>query len=155
VSDSAEDPHTAFRAGVLGWRFARRSELLDHPMPHGGFAFGPNEGLAVAARRLPGLAEARPAFESGRALRAIAKLLDRARAPEAIGRQFIDNLAAAALSHLMRRSKTPWGAEDTVDMFMEMYERILTPEPEELAQVRAVLLAYARDESAQLPKGGG
>lgn len=146
----AIDPQLAFRAGVMGFAFERHADAADPPVPVVGS--GPNERLAIATARLAGLAAAREAFECGRALRAVAMLLDRAGAPRSIGRQFVDNLAAALLAHRARAPRgTPWGAEDTVAMFLEMYERVLAPDAAEAERVRSVLIGYARDEAASLP----
>src|SRR5690606_38645483 len=117
------------------------------------FAFGPNEGEAVDLERLPGLAEPRAAFECGRALRGIVKLLDRAGAPASVGRQFIGNLTAAAIAHHARRTATPWGAEDTIAMFTELYARILRPDEDELAHIEGALRSYAGDDLATLVGG--
>ena len=143
------DPQAAFRAGLFGWRL-RMAESAE-PRPGEGYGFGPNERLAMACTRLPGLADPRRAFETGRVVRGISKLLDRVGAPAGVGQQFVDNLAAACLAHGVRRTGVAWGAEDTVEMFVEIYARILDPPPSELQIVRERLLAYAKDERAALP----
>jgi hypothetical protein len=152
ASRDAIDPQSAFRAGVMGWRLHMAADA--EPRAGEGFGFGPNERLAVRTGRLPGLVDKRCAFEAGRAIRAISKLLDRVQAPATVGQQFLDNLAAACIAHSTRRLngvQDPWGAEQTVEMFAEMYERILQPSEHELEIVRERLLAYAKDETAPLP----
>ena len=59
----------------------------------------------------------------------IVRLFDQAGAPERVGRQFIDNLAGAVVVEHMRGRPRPWGAADTVDMFVELYARILGDRP--------------------------
>ena len=135
------DPQAAFRAA------------LDEP-PHGlvrlaGAPVGVNEALVLGLARLPGLDDPRGAAETARALRAIARLLDAARAPVAVGRQFVDNVAAALLAHRSRGRTRPWSGEATVDMFMELYGRVLGFDDEAFARVRATLLEAARDPAAR------
>lgn len=142
----------AFRAGLLGWRFARAVEV---GAGQTGYAFGANERRALATQRFPGLGPPASAFAGGRALRGIAKLLDKAGAPAAMGEQFIDNLVAAAVAEAARGRPQPWGAADTVGMFMELYGRIMQPAPAEAAQIEAALLRYALDEDAALPGARG
>jgi hypothetical protein len=116
-----------------------------------GYAAGPNESVVLATSRLPGLVDPSGAYETGRALRLIARLLDRAGAPEAVGRQFRDNLAAAIVAHRARCSARPWGAADTVEMFMEIYGRVLGSEGRDFDIVRRTLLEYARGQTAVAP----
>jgi hypothetical protein len=122
------DPQEAFRAG-----------LAEAPAGRG----RPCARLLLETRRLSGLSEPAAAFETGRALREIARLLDAARAPEAVFRQFRDNVAAAVVAHRTKGRPEPWGGAATVDMFMEMYGRILGFDDAAFAQVRARLLAVA------------
>lgn len=145
------DPQRAFRAG-LGAPEAEQPAagpgLAEAQTPWG---VGPNEALMLAMRRLPGLVEPKAAFETGRALRIIARLLDEAGAPVRVGEQFRDNLVAAVIGHAARREGRPWNAEDTVAMFVELYRRGLgkgAVEPERLA---ATLLSWARQELRPLP----
>jgi hypothetical protein len=153
LAERPVDPQAAFRAGVMGWRYQTLLESGPTPFASMRFAFGPNEGEAVELERLPGLVEPRAAFECGRALRGIVKLLDRAGAPASVGRQFIGNVAAAAIAHHARRTASPWGAAETIAMFMELYARILRPGEDELARVESALRAYAGDDLATLPGG--
>lgn len=134
------DPQEAFVAG-----------LGDGPdaEPHGlaeavaGRWPGPNEAMLLATRRLSGLSDAAAAFATGRALREIARLLDAAHAPEAVGRQFRDNVAAAAIAHRSKGRPEPWDGAATVDMFMEMYGRILGFDDRAFERLRSRLLAAA------------
>lgn len=145
-------PHDAFRAGLLGLAYDRGGAPPPIPQPRP--AAGANAGLVLTTERLSGLAGARPAFECGRALRAILALLDRAGAPATVGRQFVDNLAAALIAHRARSPRGPaWGAEETAAMFAELYARVLDPEPGEADRLCRVLVDYARDEAAPLPGG--
>lgn len=155
------DAQAAFRAGLLGEPIDRSGrELAEAPAP---FARGPNEEVVLATRRLPGLTEPQAAFEVGRLLRAVARLFDQAGAPAVVGQQFRDNLASAVITHAMRRTARPWLVEDAVDMFMEMYARILSDDAAGSALVRKALLGNAKDHGAPLlgdqgrghPLGGG
>jgi hypothetical protein len=146
------DPQAAFRAGLLGEPLDRSSrELGEAPAP---FARGPNEEVVLETRRMPGLGESQAAFEVGRLLRAVARLFDQAGAPAVVGQQFRDNLAAAIITHAMRRTAQPWVVEDAVDMFMEMYARILSDDAAGSALVRKALLGNAKDHGAP-PLGEG
>ena len=97
----------------------------------------------MALRRLPGLSDPQAAYETGRALRLIVRLFDQAGAPDRVGRQFIDNLAGAVVVDHMRHRARPWGAADTVDMFAEMYARILGSSPDEIGKIRRAVMDYA------------
>lgn len=108
--------------------------------------------VLLALNRMPGLSNARAAYETGRALRMIIRLFDQAGAPATVGRQFIDNLGAAVMTDHMRRRPLPWGAADTADMFVEMYDRILGGSPSELDRVRRSVIDYAVGE--ERPSGG-
>lgn len=108
--------------------------------------------LLLALNRMPGLSNARAAYETGRALRMIIRLFDQAGAPATVGRQFIDNLGAAVMTDHMRRRPLAWGAADTADMFVEMYDRILGGSPSELDRVRRSVIDYAVGE--ERPSGG-
>ena len=92
---------------------------------------------------MPGLADPYAAYETGRALRMIMQLFDRAGAPERIGRQFLDNLAGAVVIEHMRGSARPWGAADTVDMFVELYARVLGGDQDEVDRMRRAVMDYA------------
>lgn len=104
---------------------------------------------------MPGLSDPRAAYETGRALRMIIRLFDRAGAPADVGRQFIDNLATAIMTEHMRGKRQAWGAADTVDMFLEMYARILRARPSELNRVRRAVMNYAVREPAHAGVLGG
>lgn len=136
------DAHSALRLGLLGLPpTAPARALAESAAP---FAAGPNEEVVLATSRLPGLADPRAAYETGRVLRLIARLFDRARAPAAVGRQFRDNIAAAILAHRGRREGRGWDVVDTVDMFMEVYARVLGEDGRDYDIVRRTLLDYAR-----------
>lgn len=134
------DPQEAFRAALAetGLTLARLDSL----------PVGPNEALVLATGRLPGLDDPRGAAETARVLRAVARLLDAARAPATIGEQFRDNVAAALLAHRSRLRSRPWGGEATADMFMELYGRVLGFDDAAFARVRATLLEAARGAAA-------
>ena len=140
----------AFRAGLLEGVDGRAGGAA------GGLAekgdLGKGELLVMGTRRLPGLGDPDAAFRTGRVLRLVARLFDRAKAPPIVAEQFRDNLAAAIMTHHMRRSRNGWEVADTIAMFLEMYERILEPAPEELRSAEAYML-----ERAVAPKrsGGG
>ncbi len=140
------DPEQAFRAGLLGLPLHAALAPRGLAEAQAGFAHGPNEETALATHRLPGLRDPQAAYETGRALRYIARLFDRARAPEHVGRQFRDNLAAAILTHHMRHTGRPWTVEDTVEMFMELYTRVLGGGDAEGEIVRRRILQHAREE---------
>jgi hypothetical protein len=134
------DPQAAFRAA------------LDEGPPLAqldGAPVGPNEALIVATPRLPGLDDPAGAVETARVLRAVARLLDAARAPATVGQQFRDNVAAALLAHRSRGRTRPWGGEATADMFMELYGRVLGFDDRAFARVRETLLTAARGGAAR------
>lgn len=132
-----EEVDRAFRAGLTGLAGWRDPGLAEAPVP---FAAGPNEEAMLELRRLPGLAHPREAFEVGRVLRRIARLLDRAGAPARVGREFRDNLRAAAIARRSRPGAPPWTAADTVEMFVELYARVLPGTATELRRLRGHLL---------------
>lgn len=139
----ADDVHEAFRRGARGnaWADGEASPgLAEAAAP---FAAGPNEAMLLGVGRMPGLKDARAAYETGRALRMIIRLFDRAGASADVGRQFVDNLAAAIMTEHMRGRPLSWGAADTADMFLEMYARILRTRPSELTRVRRAIMDYA------------
>jgi hypothetical protein len=142
VAGGGSEVQEAFRRGVRGGPLEPEAanELAEEgPAP---FGAGANEAALLALPRLAGLTDAHAAYETGRALRMIVRLFDRAGAPERVGRQFIDNLAGAVVVGHMRRTR-PWGAADTVDMFVELYARVLGGSPEDLALVRRAVMDYA------------
>ena len=144
-----DDPQRAFRAGVLGQPFTgggRRSGGLAEEES----ALGPGELLILATQRLAGLSDPKGAFETGRALRIIAALFDKAGAPRRVVEQFQVDLAAAVITHRLRRDARPWGLADTVDMFLEMYRHIFGVGDAELAVIGAFV--KARAEMAAAPK---
>jgi hypothetical protein len=137
------DPQEAFRLG-LGQPAAEPGGGLREAAA--AWTAGPNEECLLGTARLPGLADARGAYETGRVLRRIAQLLDAAKAPASVGIQFRDNVVAALLAHRSRGRAAPWGGEATVDMFMEMYGRILGFEDAGFAAVRRALLTVASND---------
>jgi hypothetical protein len=155
---STIDVQEAFRRGVRGEPLVRDDKgpraLAEEAAP---FAGGPSEAVLLGVRRLPGLSDPGAAYETGRALRMVVRLFDRAGAGEHVGRQFIDNLAAAVMTHHMRHLARPWDAADTVDMFAEMYGRILGGGEKELAPIRRALMDYAvgEDRRAAPARSGG
>lgn len=137
-----EEIQEAFRRGIRG---AAKDGVAGSGLAEQGvtFAHGPNEELLLRLNRMPGLADPRAAYETGRALRIIIRLFDQAGAPSIIGQQFIDNLTAAVMTSHMRRRALAWGAVETADMFVEMYVRILGGAPSEHEQVRRAVIDYA------------
>jgi hypothetical protein len=137
------DPQEAFRRGVKGGAIApdRAHGLAEEAAAP--FGAGANEAVLLALPRLPGLSDAYAAYETGRALRLIVQLFDQAGAPERVGRQFIDNVAGAVVIERMRGRTRAWGAADTVDMFAEMYARILGSDGPELERLRTTVMDYA------------
>jgi hypothetical protein len=128
MRDLPSDPQAALRAG-LGEAPADWAR--------------PCAALLGEMRRLSGLSEAAAAFETGRALREIARLMDAVAAPEAVFRQFRDNVAAAIVAHRTKGRPEPWDGTATVDMFMEMYGRVLGFDDAAFGRVRDRLLAAA------------
>jgi hypothetical protein len=150
------DIQEAFRLGIRGEAMAPRGGV---GLAEGGapYAAGANEAVLLKLNRLPGLREPRAAYETGRALRMIIRLFDQAGAPERIGRQFIDNLAGAVVVEHLRNRGRPWGATETVDMFIEMYSRIMGGRQVELDRIRRSVMDYAVDTGsadAQRQAGG-
>jgi hypothetical protein len=139
---SVIDPQEAFRRGTRGGAFAtdHPAGLAEEAAP---FGAGPNEIALLSLHRLPGISDPQAAYETGRALRLIVRLFDRAGAPERIGRQFIDNLAGAVVIERMRGRARAWRAADTADMFVEMYARILGSNRLELDRLRSAVMDYA------------
>ena len=154
---SVIDVQEAFRRGIRGADFVPGVAPLALAEDAAPFAAGANEGALLELTRLAGLREPRAAYETGRALRMIVRLFDRAGAPERVGRQFIDNLAGAVVVEHMRQRSRPWGAADTVDMFVEMYARILGDRQDELDRLRRAVMDYAvadPDGRSAREKGG-
>jgi hypothetical protein len=149
-SVDAIDVQEAFRRGVRGVALAPQAAFTSLAEIEAAFTGGANETLLLTLRRLPGLADPRAAYETGRALRMIIRLFDQAGAPEAVGRQFIDNLGGAVMVSHMRGARA-WSAADTVDMFVEMYTRVLGGRRAELERVRRTVMDYAVTEPS-LPK---
>ena len=139
---SSIDPQEAFRRGS-GAASSPPTAAPAWPRRRHRFGAGANEAVLLALRRLPGLSDPRAAYETGRALRLIVRLFDQAGAPDRVGRQFIDNLAGAVVVDHMRHRARPWGAADTVDMFAEMYARILGSNPDEIGRIRRAVMDYA------------
>ncbi|MCC0014659.1 MAG: hypothetical protein H6877_15355 [Rhodobiaceae bacterium] len=132
----------AFRAGLLeGDSEAARGLREDSSL-------GAGELLIMSTKRLAGLDDPQSAYETGRVLRLVAKLFDRARAPSVVSEQFRDNLSAAIMTHHMRKTRRSWKVEDTIEMFIEMYERILTPAGDELDLIRRYLQDRCRKPAA-------
>jgi hypothetical protein len=144
----------AFRRGVRGEPWQSQGAGRGLAEAASSFAHGPNEAVLMQLERLPGLADPRAAFETGRALRMILRLFDQANAPAATGQQFVANLGAAIMAHHMRRMGRAWGAADTVDMFVDMYERILGARRSELVQVRRTIMDFAVDPGQAAPALG-
>jgi hypothetical protein len=138
----------AFRRGVRGAPLVPGEGLAEEPAP---FAAGANEDALLALPRLAGLTDPNAAYETGRALRRIAQLFDQAGAPERIGTQFMDNLAGAVVIERLRGRARPWGAADTVDMFVELYARVLGGCPEEIDPIRRAVMDYAVGSRASHP----
>jgi hypothetical protein len=154
VDASSDDVQEAFRRGIGGASASTGDATPDDsavPAPR-----GRNEALLLTLGRMPGLSNTRAAYETGRALRMIIGLFDRAGAPESVGRQFIDNLGAAVMTDHLRKRPLPWGAADTAEMFVEMYARILGASPAELDQVRRTVIDYAvADQRTKGSTSGG
>ncbi len=139
---AGQDPQVAFRAG------------LAHAASPGNP--GPGERLMLEMQRLPGLADPGAAFEVGRALSAIARLFDRARAPALMVEQFRDNLVGAAIAQRGRperngRCRRGWNLHDTIEMFVEMHERLLGRSITGYAEIRAYLFRAAAGPAPSMP----
>ncbi len=134
------DVQESFRRGARGIALVPSEGLAEEPAS---FAAGANEGLLLELTRLAGLTDASAAYETGRALRRIVQLFDQAGAPARIGAQFLDNLAGAVVIERMRGQPRAWGAADTVDMFIELYARVLGGRQEELDRIRRAVMDYA------------
>lgn len=131
----------AFRSGLMAELESNRDGLReDTPI-------GPGEAIILRTKRLAGLADTESAFETGRTLRLIAQLFDQAGAPSRIVEQFRDNLGAAIMGEAMRAGST-WSRADTIDMFMDLYSRILDPDLKEQSRTRH----YLEDKSMQPTK---
>jgi hypothetical protein len=113
------------------------------------FAAGNNEQALLDLTRLPGLTDPHAAYETGRALQRVMQLFDQAGAPERIGREFLANLSGAVVVDHMRGSRRPWGATETVDMFVELYARVLGDRPAELDALRRTVMDYAVAEATR------
>ncbi len=141
-----EDPQEAFRIGLTEPAGARRGLGLAEAAP--AWAGGPNEAVLLETERLSGLSDAAGAYETGRVLRRVARLLDQARAPSSVGQQFRDNVAAALLAHRSRQRPEAWDGEATADMFMEMYGRIIGFDDAAFGRIRASLLEPEKEAPA-------
>ena len=154
-SVDAIDTQEAFRRGVRGTALTSAAALNGLAEGEASFTGGANESLLLTLNRMAGLTDPRAAYETGRALRMIIRLFDQAGAPESVGRQFIDNLAGAVMVEYMRRRSRAWGAADTVDMFVEMYARVLGARRSELDRVRRAVMDYAVAEAQRPARNGG
>lgn len=129
----------AFRAGVRGAPVGLAAFGLAED--HTPFTKGANEGLVMATLRMPGLTSTEGAYGTGRVLRRLALLLDRVGAPAEISRQFRDNLSAAIITHRMRRPLQTWNEDDTVEMVLEMWDRIFGEADATRARLADMLVA--------------
>jgi len=132
----------AFRSGLLTKPVGEPSGLAES------VALGAGELAVIKTLRLPGLASADRAFETGRTLRVIARLFDQAGAPPHVIEQFRDNLAAAVMAEAMR-ARPSWSGADTLDMFLDMYGRIIGGSDRELAEIRGYIEARAAAPGSQ------
>ena len=139
---SGIDVQVAFRRGARG-RPLQPPKLDGLAEDNAPFAAGANEQALLDLTRLPGLTDAHAAYETGRALQRVMQLFDQAGAPERVGREFLANLAGAVVVDHMRGTCRPWGAAETVDMFVELYARILGDRPAELDALRRTVMDYA------------
>jgi len=155
--DAQAEVQAAFRAGLLddaaGFAGDDRDDAaaglhedLDVP--------GEGEFVVLATQRLAGLNEPRAAFETGRALRLIAQLFDKAGAPARVTEQFRDNLAAAVMTEHMRDRRGVWRVDDTIEMFLEMYRRFAALDDRDLDAIRAFLLERVRRPRPPRRRGG-
>lgn len=133
-----QDPQEAFRIGLTEAPSTAPAGGLAEAAA--GWAGGPNEAALLETGRLSGLSDAAGAYETGRVLRRVARLLDQVRAPSSVGRQFRDNVAAALVAHRSRQRPEAWDGAATADMFMEMYGRIIGFDDAVFARLRASLL---------------
>ena len=128
VQFSRGDPQSAFRHGldttVRGMSAAKHGE---------------SERLILATRRLPGLDDSKTAFETGRLLRLIAQLFDRAHAPARVALQFRENLSLAVMASRMRMDGPRWRTADTIEMFLEMYRRTTNCDERALRMIETFL----------------
>ncbi|MDF1586575.1 hypothetical protein [Marinimicrococcus flavescens] len=154
MSVYGDDPQSAFRAGLCGQVSVGRPRGNGLEEAPSSFGHGPNETAVLGTLRLAGLTDPRAAYETGKALRVIARLFDEAGAPARIGEQFRDNLAAAVLTHHMRRTGRDWAAGDTVAMFMDMYGRIMGTDSSENAKVRETILRLATQRPEEHGRSG-
>jgi len=145
---SGIDVQVAFRRGARGRPLQppKLDGLAEDTAP---FAAGANEQALLDLTRLPGLTDAHAAYETGRALQRVMQLFDQAGAPKRVGREFLANLAGAVVVDHMRGTRRPWGAAETVDMFVELYARILGDRPAELDALRRTVMDYAVAEATR------
>lgn len=132
----------AFRSGLMTDLEGRSDGLREGP------GIGAGEAAMLRTKRLAGLANAQTAFETGRTLRLIARLFDQAGAPARITEQFRDNLGAAIVGEALRARST-WTRADTIDMFLDMYTRILDPDLAELTRTRNYLEDKAMQQASR------
>jgi hypothetical protein len=145
---SGIDVQVAFRRGARGRPLLppKADGLAEDTAP---FAAGINEQALLDLTRLPGLTDPHAAYETGRALQRVMQLFDQAGAPERIGREFLANLAGAVVVDHMRGARRPWGATETVDMFVELYARVLGDRQAELDALRRTVMDYAVAEETR------
>ena len=145
----------AFRAGVKGLAFndqlGPRTEIpvqSDKPQ-------GPSERYMETIERLPGLSDPVGAYETGRALRMIGHIFDEQESPVSFAQVFLSKLGEALLYFAMRGERQPWGAEDTVFVFLETCTPAGAPR-EFRDHTRKVILDYARRRPVLInPTGKG
>ena len=137
---AADDPvQAAFRAGVRGAPVGLAAFGLAEDMAP--YAGGASEALVAATERMAGLTDTQGAYGTGRVLRRLAMLLDRVGAPPEIARQFRDNLAAAVVTNRMRGTQHGWSEDDTVQMVLEMWDRVFGEGDEMRVRLQAMLVA--------------
>lgn len=133
----------AFRAGVQGLPFNDQPGPRPEAEVGKGAILGPNERRFEIVETLPGLTDPLAAYETGRALRLIGRLLDQNGARPTFAEAFLDKLVEEMAYSRLIEARQPWGAEETASVFIEYH---LSPDtPGNLRhQTHDAILSYAR-----------
>jgi hypothetical protein len=133
----------AFRAGVQGLPFNDQpGPRVETEVRKGGIQ-GPSERRFEIVELLPGLTDPLAAYETGRALRLIGRLLDQNGAGPTFAQAFLDKLVEEMVHARLMEARQPWGAEETASIFIESHLSPATP-GNLRHQTHDAILSYAR-----------
>lgn len=139
-SHETEETGKAFRAGITGMPL----NLSDGPHKEITVVTtkqGPIEREFETIERLPGLSEPEAAYETGRALRCIASLLDQGNTPQEQAHLFLDGLTKSLIAAHLNGLHQPWGCRQTAELFIKANSHLSNHEKND---IRSSIVDYAR-----------